>query len=54
MQKIPKTVRMSENMISHLEALACKDNRRFAPMVEILLQEAIDARSVQTEKPATD
>jgi len=54
MRETPKTIRMTDDMIAHIDAMSFKDSRKFAPMVVILLQEAIDNRSVETTKPATD
>jgi len=39
--KIHKSVRLDDELIKKIEALAAKDNRNFNNMVEVLLEKAV-------------
>lgn len=54
MPKIHKSFRLDRNTVAQIEALAFKEDRTFSAMADKLLREGIEARSVQTTKPATD
>ena len=54
MPKTQKTLRLDDETIVQIEALAFKEKRTFSAMSDIILLEGIEARSVQTTKPATD
>jgi uncharacterized protein with FMN-binding domain len=55
MPKSPKTVYVDDEVISQIESIAFKDDRTFSNAVNVLLKEAITARSMpEKPKPATN